>query len=84
MEKTTSLRFSPLFLGLFLVLIMLLSSEGVNADGCADFYHSATRISIDTVCRDECASFYGEKLLTAEVHDLTWLGRYQCRCCYTD
>ncbi|KAI3890181.1 hypothetical protein MKX03_003830 [Papaver bracteatum] len=83
MAETTSPQFSPFFLGLFLVLIMSLSSECVNA-GCTDFYHSATHVSIDTVCREECASFFGEKLLTAEVHDVTWLGRYQCKCCYED
>ncbi|RZC48290.1 hypothetical protein C5167_041249 [Papaver somniferum] len=83
MAKTNSLQFSPLFLGLFLVLIISLGSECVNA-GCTDFYHSATHISIHTVCQDECTSFFGDKLLTHEVHDLTWLGRYQCKCCYED
>ncbi|KAI3848607.1 hypothetical protein MKX03_010317 [Papaver bracteatum] len=82
MAKTT---FSPLLLGLFLVLIMLLSSQQcVNAESCVDFERSATRQNIYEHCEEECQSLFGDKLLRSDVHDVTWLGRYHCTCCYTD
>ncbi|KAI3890172.1 hypothetical protein MKX03_003821 [Papaver bracteatum] len=81
MAKTT---FSPLFLGLILVLIMLLSSEGVNAAGCVDFSTDFASRSKNSLCQNECISLFGDKLLTFQVHDLSWFGGFKCACCYTD
>ncbi|KAI3980324.1 hypothetical protein MKX01_001395 [Papaver californicum] len=83
MAKTVSLCFAPLFLGLILISSILMTSQGVNA-GCADFELSATRVSIDSQCQDQCISFFGDKLLSYEAHDMTWWGRFKCACCYTD
>ncbi|KAI3890174.1 hypothetical protein MKX03_003823 [Papaver bracteatum] len=81
MAKTT---FSPLFLGLILVLIMLLSLEGVNAAGCVDFDTDFVTRNRDSQCQKECISLFGDKLLTFQVHDSFWFGGFKCACCYTD
>ncbi|KAI3878860.1 hypothetical protein MKW92_035812 [Papaver armeniacum] len=81
MAKTS---FSPPFLGLFLVLIMLLSSEGVNAAGCVDFHIEYGSRNRDSQCQKECISLFGDKLLTFQIHDVLWIGGFKCACCYAD
>ncbi|KAI3921456.1 hypothetical protein MKW98_013390 [Papaver atlanticum] len=82
MAKTT---FSPLFIGLILVLMMLLSSEGVNAAGCVDIDidMGLTRNSY-SICQIKCTSLFGDKFLTFQVHDVNWFGGFKCACCYSD
>ncbi|MCL7031494.1 hypothetical protein MKW94_009786 [Papaver nudicaule] len=69
MAKATALCFSPFFLG----LLMMMSSRGVTAD-CVDF--KLTQVGdLNHNCKNHCKSYFGDKLLSFELHDPVYYWR---------
>ncbi|MCL7027037.1 hypothetical protein MKW94_000605 [Papaver nudicaule] len=83
MAKANSQRFSLLFLGFYLILIMSMTSEGVNAAITCEI-HKLTGIKGTADLLNPCWSFCQEKYKTylVSVKRIFHVPTITCECCH--
>ncbi|KAI3853693.1 hypothetical protein MKW98_025210 [Papaver atlanticum] len=79
MSKTTSLCFSPLFIGLIFILAALMNSEGVDGVKCTEV--PFTDLSCDFMCRNHFGPDVPIVWWKYHEHSLSFLDKNWCTCC---
>ncbi|RZC48282.1 hypothetical protein C5167_041234 [Papaver somniferum] len=86
MEKTNFLCFAPLFIGLILISIVMMNSQGVNGETrCAewplDYFETQTADVCETSCKALSAGF---QMLESQVNLNGLFTAASCACCWEE
>ncbi|MCL7037248.1 hypothetical protein MKW94_025690 [Papaver nudicaule] len=83
MARTTSLRFSLLFLGLCLVLTALMNSQDVNAYAVTCETFKILYTYNPRRCANECKAKHGDNnVVHTRTHSSVFFLWRECDCCY--